>query len=79
MTTTIKVSNQLRDRLKARAGEQGLTIGSYLEHLVRVDERSRQMKALGAAIANTPPELMKSYREELAEWEQAELIDAPYA
>lgn len=38
--TTIKVSGELRDRLKEYAGEAGLTLGSYLEKLLEREERA---------------------------------------
>ncbi len=74
--TTIKVSARTRDRLKAGAGSRGLSLGDYLEHLVAHAEREVRWKALQEAIDATPTELMDSYRDETAQWEQTELSDA---
>lgn len=73
--TTIKLSRETRDRLKARAGSEGLSLGDYLEQLVANAEREARWAALREAIRSTPPELMESYRAETAQWERAELTD----
>lgn len=67
--TTIKVSSELRDRLKEQASAGGLTLGEHLARLAELGERQLRFDALRAAIAATPPELMDSYREETSFWD----------
>lgn len=68
MSTTIKVSTELRDRLKAQANAERLTLGEHLERLAELDDRRRRLEALGFAIRSTPSELLESYRDETAAW-----------
>lgn len=68
MSTTIKVSTELRDRLKAQAAAERLTLGEHLERLAELDDRRRRLEALGFAIRATPPERLESYRDETAAW-----------
>lgn len=70
--TTIKVSGELRDRLKEYAGEAGLTLGSYLEKLLAREERERRFAQLRDEIARTSPEDMASYRAETEWWDAVE-------
>jgi predicted DNA-binding ribbon-helix-helix protein len=76
MTTTIKVSDELRDRLKSQASRDGLTIGAHLTRLADADDRRQRLSALKSAIAGTSAEGMASYETESAAWERAELTDA---
>ena len=76
MTTTIKVSDELRDRLKAQAARDGLTLGAHLAHLADADDRRHRLLALQKAVAETSPEGMESYVAESAGWERTELTDA---
>jgi len=76
MTTTIKVSDELRDRLKTQAARDGLTIGAHLARLADADDRRQRLLALKSAIADTSAEGMASHRTESAAWERAELTDA---
>lgn len=76
MTTTIKVSDDLRDRLKAQAHQAGRTLGAHLAALADLAEREDRFAALAVAIARTPPEALESHRAETAEWERAEWADA---
>ena len=76
MTTTIKVSDELRDRLKAQAARNGLTIGAHLARLADADDRHQRLLALKSAIEETPAEGLASHRTESAAWERAELADA---
>ncbi|QEO09772.1 toxin-antitoxin system protein [Protaetiibacter larvae] len=69
MPTTIKVSTELRDRLKSQASAANLTLGEHLARLAELDDRRRRFEALGFAIRSTPPELMQSYRDESAAWD----------
>jgi predicted transcriptional regulator len=75
MTTTIKVSDELRDRLKAQASRDGLTLGAHLARLADADDRRERLTLLKTAISATTPENVESHRAESAEWERAELTD----
>lgn len=70
MTTTIKVSNDVRDRLKAQATRARRTLGEHLAHLADLADREGRFEAMRQAIADTPPEAMASYADEVAAWEQ---------
>lgn len=74
--TTIKVTAETRDRLKRAANSQGQTLGQYLSSVADRAERDVRMRQLRDAIADTPPELMQSWREETEAWERTELTDA---
>jgi len=76
MTTTIKVSDELRDRLKAQASRDGLTLGAHLARLADADDRDHRLRSLKTAIAQTPPMDAASYAAESAEWERTELTDS---
>jgi hypothetical protein len=76
MTTTIKVSSHLRDRLKAQAARDGLTLAAHLARLAEADDRRYRLLALQKAVAETPTEGMESYAVESAAWERTELTDA---
>lgn len=75
MTTTIKVSDELRDRLKVQASRDGLTLGAHLTRLADSEDRRRRLEALKAAVAETSPAHAASHQAESAEWERAELAD----
>ncbi|PCE16235.1 hypothetical protein AUC47_09865 [Microbacterium sp. SZ1] len=76
MTTTIKVSDDLRDRLKTQAARDGLTLGAHLERLADAEDRRRRLAAVKDALARTSPADAKSYAAETAEWER---LDRPAA
>ncbi|MBN9213338.1 MULTISPECIES: hypothetical protein [unclassified Microbacterium] len=76
MTTTIKVSSELRDRLKRQAARDGVTLGVHLEHLADGEDRRRRLEQLKLAIGRTDEATMASYAAETAEWERSELSDA---
>lgn len=76
MTTTIKVSDELRDRLKRQAAQDGLTLGAHLARLADAEDRRVRLHLLKGAIADTPPSATSSYDTESAEWERTELTDA---
>jgi hypothetical protein len=76
MTTTIKVSDELRDRLKAQAARDGLTLGAHLARLAEADDRRHRLLALKTAVAETSTKGMESYAAESAAWERTELTDA---
>lgn len=75
MTTTIKVSHGLRDRLKVQAARDGLTLGAHLARLAEADDRARRLSDLKAVIADTSDKNSALYAAETAEWERTELTD----
>lgn len=75
MTTTIKVTTVLRDRLKVQAARDGLTLGAHLARLAEADDRAHRLNELKAAIADTSAEDAALYAAESAEWEHTELTD----
>lgn len=76
MTTTIKVSDELRDRLKAQASGYGVTLGAHLARLADAEDRRQRLDLLKRATAATTPVDAASHAAESAEWERAELTDA---
>lgn len=75
MTTTIRVSTEIRDRLKRQARAQNRTLGEHLAHLADLRDRADRVEALRGAIARTPPAERTDYERETAEWERTELAD----
>lgn len=76
MTTTIKVSTKLRDRLKEQASRDGLTLGAHLAHLADAEDRRWRLSRLKAAVAQSTPEDAASHTAESVDWELTELTDA---
>ncbi|MFS0894473.1 hypothetical protein [Microbacterium sp. 179-I 3D3 NHS] len=76
MTTTIKVSNALRDRLKEQAAREGLTLGAHLDRLADAQDRQWRLQSLKTAVGLTAPGDADSHRAETREWERAEDTDA---
>lgn len=76
MTTTIKVSEELRDRLKAQAAHEGLTLGSHLARLADGEDRRLRLRSLKDAIADSAASDAASHDAETAAWERTELADA---
>jgi hypothetical protein len=72
MTTTIKVTNEVRDRLKGQAALAHRTLGQHLEHLAGLGEREARMTALRVAMRDTSPEDLSSWREETSAWDRIE-------
>lgn len=72
MPTTIKVSVEVRDRLKRQAAAAHRTLGAHLEHLAELGERQDRFDDLRAAIRATSPDALESYREETREWDRIE-------
>ena len=72
MTTTIKVSDEVRDRLKAQASRAHRTLGQHLDYLADLGEREARIAALRAAVATTSAEDLASWREETRAWERIE-------
>lgn len=75
MTTTIKVSDELRDRLKAQASRSGLTLGAHLAVLADAADRRERLDSLRRAIESTPADARASHSDEAAAWEATELAD----
>ncbi|SDH43520.1 hypothetical protein SAMN04489720_1253 [Agrococcus jejuensis] len=76
MTTTIKVSDELRDRLKAQAGRDGLTLGAHLSRLADAEDRRLRLASLRVAVADTRSADLDSHAAETAAWERTEWSDA---
>ena len=76
MTTTIKVSDELRDRLKEQASRDGLTLGAHLARLADAEDRRWRLNRLKAAIAQSALADAESHTAESADWERTELTDA---
>ncbi|MDE0547454.1 hypothetical protein [Microbacterium sp. C7(2022)] len=76
MTTTIKVSDELRDRLKAQAARDGLTLGAHLSRLADAEDRRRRLDLLKSAISEASKADVESHAREASEWERTELTDA---
>jgi hypothetical protein len=72
MTTTIKVSNDVRDRLKGQAALAHRTLGQHLEYLASLGERDARMASLRAAVQATSPEDLATYVEETRAWDRIE-------
>ena len=69
-STTIKVSDVVRDRLKVQAARAHRTLGEHLAHLADIADREDRMASLRAAMAATPADQLASYRAEVAAWER---------
>lgn len=69
--TTIKVSTELRDRLKEQARAENSTIGAYLEKLLERELRAHRFEQLREAMSKTTPEEWQSCREETEWWDRA--------
>lgn len=65
--TTIKVDAELRDLLRLRAQEDGVTLGQHLRNLAAADERRRRFERLRDAMAANPPDA--AYMSELEDWQ----------
>lgn len=73
--TTIKVSSETRDRLKAQAARDNVTLGEHLARLADRADRDLRFQALRDAVAATPEADLRSYQQETREWLEAELGD----
>lgn len=67
--TTIKVSTETRDQLKAQAAAAHLSLGDHLARLAAAADRGLRFEALRAAIVTSPEELALEDRE----WLDADL------
>ncbi|HET7683932.1 MAG TPA: hypothetical protein VFK34_09735 [Marmoricola sp.] len=72
MTTTIKVSTEVRDRLKRQANAAHRTLGEHLAHLAELGDRAQRFEALRRALDATPTEVLTSYQDEIAAWDAIE-------
>jgi predicted DNA-binding protein len=72
MTTTIKVPNAVRDRLKAQATREHRTLGEHLAYLADLGDRQARFHALREAISATPEDVMSAYRAEVGAWDRLE-------
>jgi hypothetical protein len=68
MQTTIKVSAEVRDRLKAQAHAAHRTLGQHLAHLADLGDRAERFASLRAAIQTTPPAVTAEYEAEVRAW-----------
>ena len=73
--TTIKVSPDTRDRLKAQAKAAHRSLGEFLVDLADLAERRARFDSLRQAITQTSAETRASHVAESAEWERTELAD----
>lgn len=71
MATTIKVPEDLRDRLNARARASDLTVAQVIEHLIAADDRAERFRAIKAARARMTPAQWAEYDAETQMWERA--------
>lgn len=67
--TTIKVSTETRDRLKAQAAAAQVSLGEHLARLATAADRGLRFEALRVAVGATQPELTA----EDEEWLDADL------
>ncbi len=65
--TTIKVSTELRDRLRRAAATHGRTLGEHLESLLEQEARAERFGRLRQQIARTPPD--DRYAAEAEDWQ----------
>jgi predicted transcriptional regulator len=71
MATTIKVSEDLRDRLNVRARATDSTVAQVIERLIAADERGERFRAIKEARDRTTPAQWAEYAKEDELWEQA--------
>lgn len=69
--TTIKVTTEVRDRLKAQAAAAHRTLGEHLARLADDADRDRRFEAMRLAMARTSPAELADYRAETAWWDAA--------
>lgn len=65
MATTIKVSEELRDRINRDARERGLTAASLIERLLDAHDRRQRMEAFGRAFRSAD----KDYWDDFRSWD----------
>ena len=67
--TTIKVTKETRDRLKAQAATRRQTLDEYLRGVAEREARREDMRLWAESVRGTQPELMESWRQETAGWD----------
>lgn len=72
MAASIKVSEELRDRINRDAQERGLTAAGLIERLLDAHERRQRMEAFGRAVRSADAD----YWEESRAWDVS-LDDPP--
>ncbi|MGJ9421003.1 hypothetical protein [Aeromicrobium sp. CF3.5] len=68
--TTIKVSTEVRDRLKEQASAENRTLGQHLTHLADLGERQRRLARVRTAIESTSADDLASYAAEVENWDR---------
>ncbi|TFV81473.1 hypothetical protein E4V99_10735 [Microbacterium sp. dk485] len=76
MTATIKVSAEIRDRLKEQAARDGRTLGAHLAHLADAEDRRWRLQLLKSAIEASSSADAESHGAETGDLERTELADA---
>lgn len=71
--TTIKVSAETRDRLKAQAAASRVSLGEHLSRLADAADRGLRFEAMRRAIDATPADVLATYTAEADEWLDADL------
>lgn len=71
MATTIKVPEQLRDRINGEARSKGVTAAGLIEGLLDGHERRRRMESFGRAFRGATDD----YADEFRTWDVA-VVDA---
>lgn len=71
MSSTIKVSTDLRDRLNARARNQGVTVAQSIERLLAHSERAEFFAVMRAQYAAMSPDDRAEYEAEVRLWDAA--------
>lgn len=71
--TTIKVSIETRDRLKASTAASGRSLGAQVDLLLDQWDRTQRIAGLQADLAENPPD--DDYKEEAEWWASAGWID----
>jgi hypothetical protein len=74
-STTIKVPADLRDRLNARARNEGGTVAQVIEGLLAESDRVRLFDAIRARRDSQTPEERAELAAEYSAWERASLGD----
>ncbi|MDR1441015.1 MAG: hypothetical protein LBJ02_01255 [Bifidobacteriaceae bacterium] len=63
MATTIRVSEELRDRINLHAGEQGLTAAGLIERLLDAYDRRRRMEVVGRAFRGADEDYWRDFHD----------------
>lgn len=65
--TTIRVTQEVRDRLKTHARVYGRTLNEHLIALLDEEERAMRFEQLARDLKNSPPD--DSYHRDAEEWQ----------